>query len=82
MTRFRSLARTDNVLLVSHPSGKVALRTLLPGDDIVDLDRAEGKFHRGRKLARVLGKGARVAIGTYTDPKATQFNPAWEEVVS
>ena len=82
MTRHRSLSRADNVLLVQHPSGAVAIRTLLPGDDIVDVDRAEGKFQRGRKLARVLGKGAKVCIGTYTDAKATQFSPAWEETVS
>jgi len=82
MTRHRSLGRQDNVLLVQHPSGKVAIRTLLPGDAIVDLDRAEVKFQKGRKLARVLGKGSRVSLGTYTDPKATTFDPAWEETVA
>lgn len=82
MTRHRSLTRQDNVLLVQHPSGSIATCTLLPGDDIVDLDRAEVKFQKGRKLARVLGKGARVSIGTFTDPKATKFSPAWEEVVA
>ena len=82
MTRHRSLTRSDNVLLVTHPSGTVAIRTLLPGDAIVDLDRAEVKFHRGLKLARVLGRGSKVSIGTYTDPKATLFSPAWEEVVA
>jgi hypothetical protein len=82
VTRHRSLGREDNVLLVQHPSGRVAIRTLLPGDAIVDLDRAEVKFRSARKLARVLGKGSRVALGTYTDPKATQFSPAWEEVVA
>ena len=82
MTRHRSLGREDNVLLVQHPSGAVAVRTLLPGDAIVDLDRAEGKFHKARRLARVLGKGSRVSLGTYLDPKATRFSPAWEEVVS
>ncbi|MCK6479124.1 MAG: hypothetical protein L6R43_02920 [Planctomycetes bacterium] len=82
MTRFRSLSRQDNVLLVTHPSGRVAVRTLLPGDAIVDLDRAETRFHRGLKLARVLGKGSRVSLGTYTDPKATTFSPAWEETVA
>ncbi|NUP99230.1 MAG: hypothetical protein HUU35_05165 [Armatimonadetes bacterium] len=81
MTRHRSLSRADNVLVVQHPSGTVAVRTLLPGDAIVDLDRAEGRFRKGLRLARVLGKGARVALGTYTDPKATRFSPAWEEVV-
>ena len=82
MTRHRSLGREDNVLLVQHPSGAVATRTLLPGDTIVDFDRAETRFHRGLKLARVLGKGSKVALGTYTDPKATRFSPAWEEVVA
>ena len=81
MTRFRSLTRYDNVLVVKHPSGQVAVRTLLPGDAIVDVDRAEGKFRRGMKLARVLGRGSKVALGTYTDAKATVFSPAWEEVV-
>lgn len=82
MTRHRSLSRLDNVLLVRHPSGTIATCTLLPGDDIVDLDRAEMKFHRGRKLARMLGKGSMVSLGTYTDAKATKFSPAWEEVVA
>jgi len=82
VTRHRSLGRQDNVLLVEHPSGRVAVRTLLPGDAIVDFDRAETRFHKARKLARVLGKGSRVALGTYTDPKATQFDPAWEEVIA
>ena len=82
MSRFRSLGREDNVLLVTHPSGAVAIRTLLPGDAIVDFDRAETRFHRGLKLARVLGRGSKVSIGTYTDAKATQFSPAWEEVVA
>jgi hypothetical protein len=82
MTRHRSLGRQDNVLLVTHPSGRVAICTLLPGDAIVDLDRAEVKFQGARKLARILGKGARAAIGTYTDPKATKFDAAWEETVA
>jgi len=81
MTRHRSLTRSDNVLLIQHPSGAVAVRTLLPGDAIVDVDRAEGKFVKARRTARFLGRGARVSIGTYTDPKATTFDPAWEEVV-
>ena len=82
MTRHRSLGRQDNVLLVQHPSGAVAVCTLLPGDAIVDLDRAEVKFRSARRLARVLGKGARAAIGTYTDPRATTFDAAWEETVA
>jgi hypothetical protein len=82
VTRHRSLSRQDNVLLIQHPSGAIAVRTLLPGDAIVDFDRAEAKFVRARKTARFLGKGARVSIGTYTDPKATVFSPAWEETVS
>lgn len=82
MTRHRSLSRADNVLVVQHPSGTVAVRTLLPGDAIIDLDRAEGKVVRARRTAWFLGKRARVSIGTYTDPKATQFSPAWEEVVA
>ena len=81
MTKHRSLSRQDNVLLIQHPSGAVAVCTLLPGDTLVDIDRAEGKFVRAKRTARFLGRGARVSIGTYTDPKATVFSPAWEEVI-
>lgn len=82
MTRHRSLTRSDNVLLIQNPSGAVAVCTLLPGDTLVDVDWAEGKFVKARRTARFLGKGSKVSIGTYLDPKATVFSPAWEEVVA
>ena len=71
----------QRALLLQHRA-YVAVEEYRYDDAIVDLDRAEGKFRKGLRLARVPGKGARVALGTYLDPKATQFDPAWEEVVS